>query len=193
MATHKTDQTAVCQDRIDHPEWTMVQIANQHGVTRERIRQILSKAGLPTRKAKETKYCLHCGAPFQTTRRNQGKYCQPSCGWDRKRTAVRVQVNCAECGEEFTRRQTAINASLRLNKRVGAATRQMWCSRRCHGVWFGREHGVKKGDPSRGKLTTECRRGHQWTEENTYKPPSGYRHCRACAQLRYELKKERNK
>lgn len=37
---------------------------------------------------------------------------------------------------------------------------------------------VKRG--LSGQLKNECRKGHEYTEENTYHAPSGKRFCRAC-------------
>lgn len=34
--------------------------------------------------------------------------------------------------------------------------------------------------PSGRRLRTHCRHGHEYTQENTYLAPSGYRQCRAC-------------
>lgn len=61
--------------RNEHPEWTLEQIGKQAGVTRERTRQILKRAGLPTRRGFECvgedifvytgEYkCRRCGAIF---------------------------------------------------------------------------------------------------------------------------------
>ena len=36
--------------RHSHPEWTLQQIANEIGISRERVRQLLVKLGLPTRR-----------------------------------------------------------------------------------------------------------------------------------------------
>lgn len=36
-----------------------------------------------------------------------------------------------------------------------------------------------------GVLGTVCRRGHEWTDDNSYiNPTTGYRYCRACRQFR---------
>ena len=36
--------------RNSHPDWTLQQIANEVGLSRERVRQLLMKSGLPTRR-----------------------------------------------------------------------------------------------------------------------------------------------
>ena len=35
--------------RNNHPEWTLQQIADEVGISRERVRQLLVKLGLPTK------------------------------------------------------------------------------------------------------------------------------------------------
>ena len=36
--------------RNNHPEWTLQQIADEVGISRERVRQLLIKLGLPTKR-----------------------------------------------------------------------------------------------------------------------------------------------
>ena len=36
--------------RNNHPEWTLQQIADEVGISRERVRQLLVKLGLPTKR-----------------------------------------------------------------------------------------------------------------------------------------------
>ena len=41
---------------------------------------------------------------------------------------------------------------------------------------------------ARGPLATHCGRGHEWTAENTYWPPSGPRQCRTCRSIRHRAR-----
>jgi hypothetical protein len=41
-----------------------------------------------------------------------------------------------------------------------------------------------EGFSARAARKTHCLRGHEFTEENTYRPPSGGRYCRLCIQIR---------
>lgn len=43
-----------------------------------------------------------------------------------------------------------------------------------------REKARAEGRPPAGKYSTSCRRGHPYTEENTYWMPNGYRSCKEC-------------
>lgn len=45
--------------------------------------------------------------------------------------------------------------------------------------------------PNFGK--THCNRGHEYTEENTYRTPAGYRHCRQCQRIRDGMRGPRKK
>ena len=39
----------IAELRETHPDWTLTRIATEVGVTKERVRQLLVKQGLPTR------------------------------------------------------------------------------------------------------------------------------------------------
>lgn len=43
--------------------------------------------------------------------------------------------------------------------------------------------------PNFGK--THCNRGHEYTEENTYRTPSGYRQCRICNKIRQKISRSK--
>lgn len=42
-------------------------------------------------------------------------------------------------------------------------------------------------------LKTHCKRGHEFTEENTYRPPAGSRMCRTCLRMHNKLNKRRRR
>lgn len=55
-----------------------------------------------------------------------------------------------------------------------------------------RENNLRSLSPSaENAVKTHCKWGHEFTPENTYRPPKKptSRHCRACAAQRYEVKK----
>lgn len=57
---------------------------------------------------------------------------------------------------------------------------------------------VQRGDAAkvqrgRGEARTHCLNGHEWTEENTYRPPSGGRMCRSCMRTNDRKSKARKR
>ena len=44
------NRAIVASLRNTHPEWTLQQIADEVGISRERVRQLLVKLGLPTKR-----------------------------------------------------------------------------------------------------------------------------------------------
>jgi len=91
----------IIQLRNEHPDWTLMQIAEKVCLTRERVRQILIEASLPTvhhlaegqekrahKKHKKPKaarmiYCTYCGSRFlrtvSSTNSNGHNFCGHSC------------------------------------------------------------------------------------------------------------------
>ena len=109
---------AVERLRTQHPDYSLRNIANVVDISRERVRQILVDAGLPTAKRKILKYCLNCGRP---RRSHYLKYCGRAC----ERSYVREVLICASCGKEFLRLKSQILAA---NKR---GFKNAYCCRRC--------------------------------------------------------------
>ena len=75
-------------------------IANDLGVTRERVRQIAKENGYPPRQnILKPKICHICGESFHIHTRNL--YCSPICR--HKARYTRIAVNCHQCGEQIER------------------------------------------------------------------------------------------
>ena len=77
--------------RLKNPCATLQQIGNDIGITRERVRQILSEEGLNTSAWKQTYYCLNCDKEIATGR----KFCSKRCDSD----YTRIQIECPVCGK----------------------------------------------------------------------------------------------
>ncbi|GEM_PF-4216099 len=144
-----TRETAIALAR--HSGLTLAQIGLAHGISRERVRQILARAAargadvrprcavcrMPLspsdirfglcracrrRRARE-RACRRCGARFAIDHRAYA-YC-PAC-----RTETRP---CAWCGRPITRDR---------GRRQDAFRNRRWfCNRRCFGRWTGNTHG----------------------------------------------------
>lgn len=111
-----------------HPDWTLQQIADEAGVTRERVRQILARNGLPTRNNKIPQYMQPKPLSAQRERRIQVMLLtkqgfntvqiakmlgisQTSVSGFRTRKGIRVKetnpqpldTECAQCGKPLHR------------------------------------------------------------------------------------------
>ena len=124
---------AVEQARMKNPCATLEQIGQKFGVSRERIRQILQRANLPTRRFVQHNFiCLQCGKEF--TCKWPRRFCSPECS----RRYHNPSLVCSECGILFERRLKTI---LHNNGARGYKGRGMWCSKQCFGKWFGNNYG----------------------------------------------------
>ena len=103
--------------REDHPDWTLDAIGKEVGVTRERVRQILKKKGMPTKSKRIPKLCSVCGVRVEASR----KFCSPECR--RKNSSITFQ--CSFCGVDVTWARSVYNAQ----KRRGY--KNIHCSREC--------------------------------------------------------------
>jgi len=103
--------------REENPEWTLDAIGKEVGVTRERVRQILKKRGLPTKAKRTPKLCAACNIRIEASR----KFCSPEC---RKKNSS-ITFTCSFCGVDVTWARSVYNAQ----KRRGY--KNIHCSRVC--------------------------------------------------------------
>jgi len=93
-------------------------IANEVGVTRERVRQIAQRNGYAPRKGiLKLEMCPLCGKTFKKRNRI---YCSSTCAY--KARHRRTVVNCFRCGKPIERRSGTMR-----NK-----TGRYYCSRSCY-------------------------------------------------------------
>jgi hypothetical protein len=148
---------------------TLKEIGRAHGISRERVRQLLARAsarlGSPISAA-----CSDCGAPIRRStsrrvvcracaaRRARARTCR-RCGAAFTRDgaayaycpACRTETRpCAACGRPVTRDRGRDQSSFR---------NQMWfCDRVCFGQWAGRRYGFPPAEPG-SALCPGCRTG----------------------------------
>lgn len=105
-------------------------------VSRERIRQVLDKAGAPT-KGTFPYTCLYCDKTFQVTRyarlRGVGLEC---CSDECRKAFSTATLVCDECGETITRPVWLLQRRI---KKTGQ--RWVFCNRHCQGVYLGKHYG----------------------------------------------------
>ena len=123
--------------RKSNPCATLEEIGQDVNVSRERVRQILNKANLPTRKHLVINLCNNCGGNIRRYNRNQ-QFCNKEC----RRAYSRIQIACSFCGALKEYRAKEVTWNIEHN---GRSSDLFFCSKQCQGKWLGKNHGIKKG------------------------------------------------
>jgi hypothetical protein len=131
MTTRERVRAAV----IANPVQTMRQIADEVGVTTQRVQQIINEERLTRTRpitAKNLTYCDGCGKRRYNRKHRLCRECSPTWG-------EYVTLACEECGTSFRRLKSLQTA----NRRHGGTFRidQGFCTKKCYGRWWGRHHG----------------------------------------------------
>lgn len=112
-------------------------IAKKLGVSRERIRQILSRENLPVRRVRTFKYkCNHCGKPT-----NNRLFCSMKCQSDYHT----ISLTCDFCGKLFNRKSYAEQRNIRIHN-----SELIFCTKQCQGSWLANNHGFVVHPKNRG-------------------------------------------
>jgi len=102
-------------------------IADEVGVSRERVRQIARRNGYPPRsntKKIKTKLCPVCGRTYYTSKLHCSRACAGKTRWKR------ITLNCHQCGKPIERTPGSMR-----NK-----SGKYFCNRKCFGRWVGKSH-----------------------------------------------------
>ena len=120
---------AIVAYRQANPTLTLKAIGSRYGVSRERVRQILKRAGAQTRALRTPlQPCPVCG---ESVGRTAKRFCSRAC----YSASIRIMLVCEECGAPFPR-------SAKLHAfRVQQGQRHIFCNNRCTGAWIGRTFG----------------------------------------------------
>ena len=110
------------------PSLAAVRIAEILQITRERVRQILKQAGLPTYIPRHYGHCKGCGKDRPA---NRTTYCSTECRFE----ATRITFTCMFCGIPKRLRRSAFNAQMKRGYKY------MYCSVECRqrGNWAFRD------------------------------------------------------
>lgn len=159
MLTTRADYVAL---RLRFPAISDANAGRTLGVSRERIRQLRGRLGLPSspRPARKVNRCPKCRKQI-----NPGaKACRehPTNG---KASQGSIMLTCEQCKVKFPRRLARHLWNLR------RGYKHVFCGRVCLGQSI---NGNK----------THCKRGHEFPPGNTEITKQGYRRCRACNRLR---------
>lgn len=166
------------------PHGALTDISQVYGVSPERVRQIVNRAGIDRVPRipgdSRTKGCRHCSKPAGTG--------IPYCEEHRY-----VPLVCGNCNEEFRVRPSEVRSRLRRNESRKEA--QFFCSRKCYGAYSGRNYGFAAHPENRRHgLTspTHCPHGHEFTEANTYLY-GRVRQCKTCTSKRNKERYQRQR
>lgn len=144
---NKVSVKAIVKMREKFPCYTLQRIGDEFGVTRERIRQILSSEGRETKSLQRLtpRRCQRCGAKISTNRLHCKK-----CQYE----LHHVQLECGYCGKLFWRRVSEVlHYSFIDGLEIKNARQHYFCNRSCFGKWVTSSHGFRY-HPSTGKRLT---------------------------------------
>lgn len=112
----------------ENPRATLKEMGQEFAITRERVRQILSRVGLRTRRTR--KYiCQDCGKALAgATKSGRCRECQ--------KVFNRITLTCAICGLVFQRRRR-----LHFPTKHPRILAEAFCSKKCYGRFIGLHHG----------------------------------------------------
>lgn len=130
--------------RAQDPARPALHIAQAVGVSRERVRQILKRAQLPTRVPLKTsrvdRVCSHCSAPLQRrpSRNFQYVFCNRQC----YSAAGCATLTCWTCKRPFTRQKSDVTAQSHDQRYSG----KVFCGRTCYNLYIGGPDSPIAGD-----------------------------------------------
>lgn len=116
---------------------TLERIGQHYGISRERIRQVLAKAGVLERPRLHVfRQCVNCKNEVSTF---SSKHCSACL----TRIHAPILVYCQSCGAEILRSKGAYNAGQKQSNplRHGKPQSRWFCNKICQGRWFGKNHG----------------------------------------------------
>lgn len=124
-----TNAAKVIALKIYNPEIKATEIAELVGLTRERVRQILNKYGMPTKVSKMHRPCAHCG-------HDVNHYVNLFCSAECRYLNFNIELECEVCKEKFYRSRTRHEINLR------RGYQHIYCSKQCQGHYLGVTYGA---------------------------------------------------
>jgi len=160
----------------ENPCSSLEQIGRYYGISRERVRQVIAKAGKHKIAAQTARpprrICEICGDGLTGDARHYHQQCKQARAW--------VTVICDGCGISFQKRANHVIRAQHDSRYTGRIFCSVPCARRHPSeAALAYLHSSKPGAPR----WTHCKRGHPLTEENTYTYQRG-RQCKTCANAR---------
>lgn len=141
----KLSRQKVIEIRKKYPCMAMQDIADQIGITRERVSQILRSEGLPSKLPRKLSHtCNQCGKEYHSYNKNS-LFCSRKCYSEYKS----ILLFCEICGKSFRRNASRTYTNVKYKRSNGD---HIFCSQECKGKWFGTNFGglaIRQGKPSR--------------------------------------------
>jgi hypothetical protein len=129
-----TKRIAIVAYRRQNPYATQTEIGQAIGLSRERVRQLLKKMGLPAVVKDPAKipnyFCDSCGELIYAERQARSKY--KFCNRECYHASRVLTIECFVCGELFLMQLSQWIARVRRNN-------TLTCSMACRGVTIGRQ------------------------------------------------------
>jgi len=177
---------AVAGLRASDPTMPAAEMARRLGVSRERVRQILGKLGLPANFWPQPALCF-CGKerPHYPSNSHRKPYCSDECkerAATERKGKLYVTLVCNWCGSPCP---PLLRTYIEWKRRRGQ--RLFFCDRRCLGSWRGATHGFgAHPENAGGPRKACCKRGHPLAEARVTVRENGYIHrqCRVCVRER---------
>lgn len=133
MTVHPTTQAVI--DLLDTgEEMHMSDIAQQIGVTRQRVAQICWALGRKPAWPYKRR-CKTCRAPLYGALEDN-TYCSEIC----RPRAPRISLVCSICGNTMVRRKTA-HRQWQARQDRGKGSGMLFCSKQCQGKWVSSHYG----------------------------------------------------
>ena len=144
--------------------WTLEDVGDRFGITRERVRQIGSKAGLPSRTQvwrqeqqrirNNAPDCLilHCNNPVKiVTVHGSSRIGYSATGRCVDHGRDVVLITCAFCGKVTERESYVVKQGDRPNKVRRKPQEQWFCNKICQGKYIGEHHGFTAHPENSGR------------------------------------------
>ena len=138
------NRTLAAAYRKKHPEFTLQQIANNLGITKERVRQILKRDDLVTKHVHRYKnMCKICGKHLLS--KTKSMVCMD---------CHRAVVICAYCGKEIHKGKALLSRHLKNQKNRKLKYKgNYYCDRKCFGAHIGKSVGFLAHPENAGRST----------------------------------------
>jgi len=124
--------------REQYPCMTLQQIGDKTNLSRERVRQILSKSNRPTIHFKQKYICNNCENIIKNHVSRFPLFCDSKCRDEyRLKHPTKVTVICEQCGKSSIRY---------LSRLLKPKSGYSFCNRHCHATWlYSKDLRIREG------------------------------------------------
>lgn len=127
----QTLKVNIIRARRNNPCASLKGIGVRYGISRERVRQVLSEAGKQTSSYRQTYLCNQCGKDIGT---QEKLFCNRQCRYD----YTHIDIACSYCGK--LREYQAKHIIWEIKHGLHSSD-IFFCSKNCQGHWAAEKHG----------------------------------------------------